>query len=129
MTISLPTRFYLMGILSVFFGMIWGIQMSATSNFTLAPAHGHLNLIGFVLSLAFGTYYALTPAAIGKLAELHFWLHLIVILVMVPGIVMAITQQGELLAKLGSVLALLSIVMFGNLVLRNGVGTGRADPS
>ncbi|MGA9411119.1 MAG: hypothetical protein WBV78_11835 [Roseobacter sp.] len=44
-------------------GMVWGIQMSATNDHSLSPAHGHLNLIGFVMMSVFGAYYALTPLA------------------------------------------------------------------
>jgi hypothetical protein len=103
--------------------MIWGIQMSATHNHLLSPAHGHLNLIGFVTMSIFGTYYALTPkAAEGRLALLHFGLTTGTVLILTPGIALAIIGQSEFLAQIGSVLAVLSMALFVFVVMRNGVG-------
>jgi len=42
-------------------GMTWGIQMSVTHDHTLSPAHGHLNLLGFVAMAVYGPYYAVSP--------------------------------------------------------------------
>ena len=44
-------------------GMLAGIAMGIEQNFTLAPAHAHLNLVGGVLLFLFGLYYRLIPAA------------------------------------------------------------------
>lgn len=104
-------------------GMVWGVQMSATGDFALAPAHGHLNLIGWVTFAIWGLYYVLTPdAAETGLARAHLGLAVLTVLVMVPGIAMAIRESGETLAKVGSVLAILSMALFLVNVLRHGVG-------
>ncbi len=119
----LPTLFFATGAIFAFFGMLWGIQMSASHDHTLSPAHGHLNLIGFVAMSVFGTYYALTPrAASNRLAMVHYGLTIATVLVLIPGIVLAITGQGEAIAKIGSVLAVLSMALFAFVVLRHGVG-------
>jgi hypothetical protein len=56
--------------------------MSATQDHTLSPAHGHLNLIGFVVMTVFGTFYALSPgAAASRLAAIHYWLSLAAVLI------------------------------------------------
>lgn len=123
---SLSSMFFVVGAASALVGMIWGIQMSATHDHTLSPAHGHLNLLGFVGMSIFGTYYALSPsAAASALSKVHFGLALASILLLVPGIVLAITGQGEILAKVGSVLAVLSMVVFGLVVLRHPVTASR----
>jgi cbb3-type cytochrome oxidase subunit 1 len=120
---STATKFFATGAIFALCGMVWGIQMSATHDHTLSPAHGHLNLIGFVAMSVFGTYYALTPrAAVARLAMVHYGMTVATVLVLTPGIVMAITGQGEALAKLGSVLGVLSMMLFAFVVLRNGVG-------
>lgn len=125
---SIATWFFATGALFALCGMIWGIQMSATHDHTLSPAHGHLNLIGFVAMSVFGTYYALTPrAASRRIAAVHYALVVATVLVLTPGIVLAITGQGETLAKLGSVLGVLSMALFGFVVLRNGVGATDAE--
>ncbi len=120
---SIPTWFFATGVLFALAGMIWGIQMSASHDHTLSPAHGHLNLIGFVAMSVFGTYYALTPsAAQSRLAPIHYAITTATVIILVPGIALAITNQGETLAQLGSVLALGSMAWFGYVVLRFGVG-------
>jgi hypothetical protein len=43
----------------VLVGMVWGVVMGATQDFTMAPAHAHLNLLGFVALSIMGTFYAL----------------------------------------------------------------------
>ena len=123
---SIATMFYASGAVFALIGMAWGIQMSASQDHTLSPAHGHLNLIGFVAMSVFGTYYALTPrAAMTRLAVVHYALVVAAVVVLVPGIVLAITEQGAALAKAGSVLAVLAMALFGFTVLRYGVGEAR----
>ena len=120
---STASLFFLFAVLFALTGMAWGIQMSATHDHTLSPAHGHLNLLGFVAMAVFGTFYALSPeAGRSRLAKLHLGLAVLSVVVLVPGIVMAISGSGETLAKIGSVLTLLSMAMFGFVVLKFGVG-------
>lgn len=120
---KLPTLFFVTAVIFALLGMFWGIQMSASHDHTLSPAHGHLNLIGFVAMSVFGSYYALTPrAASNRLATVHYGVTTATVLVLTPGIVLAITGHGETIAKIGSVLAVLSMAIFAYVVLRHGVG-------
>ena len=122
---TIATRFFATGAIFALCGMVWGIVMSATQDHTLSPAHGHLNLIGFVVMTVSGTFYALSPAAAAsKLAGLHYWLSLAAVLAIVPGIVMAISGSGETLAKIGSVLTLAAMALFAFQVVQHGVGGG-----
>lgn len=117
-----PTLFFFCAAIFALIGMVWGIQMSATHDHSLSPAHGHLNLLGFVAMAIFGTYYALAPsAAASRLAWVHFGLSVLSVLVLVPGIVLAISGKGEMLAKLGSVLAVLAMVIFAINILRHRI--------
>lgn len=125
---SISTLFFGTAAFFAICGMVWGIQMSASHDHTLSPAHGHLNLIGFVAMSVFGTYYALTPrAATGALAMVHFVLTTATVLILTPGIVFAITEKGEVLAQIGSILGVLSMALFGFVVMRHGVGDDRAS--
>ena len=93
--------------------MLWGIHMSATTDHSLAPAHARLNLIGWVTMALFGFYYDLVPAAGEKvIATAHCAIATAGLVIIVPGIVMAIREEGEALAKLGSVVTLLSMLIF-----------------
>ena len=118
-----PKLFFTAAAIFALCGMVWGIQMSATHDHSLSPAHGHLNLIGFVMMSVFGTYYALTPyACCSRIARIHFLLNSATVLVLTPGIVLAITGRTEVLAQIGSVLAILSMGLFAFVVLKFGVG-------
>ena len=124
---GLARAFFLVAILAAVCGMIWGIQMSATHDHSLSPAHGHLNLLGWVSCSIFAFYYHLVPEAADRpLARLHFGLVLGSVLILTPGIALAIQNQTELPAKLGSALMLLSMVVFGWIVLREGRSLARA---
>lgn len=127
---GLPFYFFSLGVLSVLIGMVWGIQMSATQDHTLAPAHAHLNLIGWVSFAIFAFYYHLVPgAAAGTLPKVHFALALAGLILIVPGIAMAVQDTGETLAKIGSILTVLSMATFGVIVLRQGLGSKSASPA
>lgn len=118
---NMPALFFLTAGIFALVGMAWGIQMSATQDHSLSPAHGHLNLIGFVVMAVYGTFYALFPAArMSRLCVLHYGVTVAAVVTMVPGIVMAVTGNGETLAKLGSMLALLSMAMFVFVASRQG---------
>ncbi len=120
---SVPTMFLATAAFFVLLGMIWGIQMSATGDHSLSPAHGHLNLVGFVTMSIMGIFYALTPAAAAsKWARPHYFLTVGSVVILVLGIVMALTENGDVLAKTGSVLAVLSLLIFLAMILKFGFG-------
>lgn len=77
--------FFGAGVLCVLVGMGMGMWMGANQNFTLAPVHAHLNLLGFVALSIMGTFYALagdrTPV---RLAWVNLALSLTGVLIMTP---------------------------------------------
>ncbi|HSE75034.1 MAG TPA: hypothetical protein VLB05_11000 [Dongiaceae bacterium] len=119
--------FFFTGTLYVAAGMVWGIVMAATDDHSLYPAHAHLNLIGWVTMALFGIYYHLVPKA-GEhwLAKAHFAVATAGILIMVPGIVVALERSDDTLAKIGSILTLLSMLIFVVNVWRSRMASVRA---
>lgn len=116
-------RFFASGVVLVTAGMIWGLQMAISQDHLLAPAHAHLNLVGWVTFALFGIYYHLTPSAASTtLAQMHFAVALLGVLVMVPGIAIAVSGGTEALAAVGSILTLTSMLIFLVTVLRHGLG-------
>ena len=112
--------FFLTATIYVTIGMLWGIQMSASGDHGMMPAHAHLNLIGWVTMALFGVYYHLVPKAAGHvLAKAHFAIATAGLVIIVPGIIMALQERGEALAKIGSVLTLFSMLLFVFTVFRN----------
>jgi hypothetical protein len=111
--------FFASGVVYVSLGMLWGIQMGIAQDFTLAPAHAHLNLVGFVTMALAGIFYHVTPrAAASPLARVHYALATLGVWMMVPGIVLVLTGQGEGLAIAGSLATLAGMLVFlANLVM------------
>lgn len=115
--------FFLAAVLAVTAGMIWGIQMSISQDHTMAPAHAHLNLVGWATLALFGIYYRLTPQArAGQLPRIHAVIAILGVVLLGPGIAMAISGGTELLAVLGSLASFVSMLIFLYVVFRNGFG-------
>jgi cbb3-type cytochrome oxidase subunit 1 len=73
---NISKAFFITGALWLLIGMALGMHMGASENFTLAPVHAHINLLGFVLMTLFGLSYRLIPALAETLfGRIHFWLH------------------------------------------------------
>ncbi|SHL29229.1 hypothetical protein [Roseibium suaedae] len=112
--------FFVTAILYVIAGMLFGIHMSASQDHSLAPAHAHLNLVGWASMGLFGLYYHCVPkAAEGLLPKIHFIVATIGLWVLIPGIVSAIQGTGDIMAKAGSVLTVVSAVLFLVIVVRS----------
>jgi hypothetical protein len=77
-------------------GMLAGMVMGIQQNFTLAPAHAHLNLIGGVLLFLFGLYYRLVPAAgTTTLAKVQGWLHMIGAILFPAGVAIVLLKGSS----------------------------------
>ena len=83
--------FFAVAPIYVLIGMGFGIYMGATMNFALAPAHAHLNLIGWVTMALYGTFYGLAREASQKLAWTVFWLNNVAATVMFPSLAMVLS--------------------------------------
>ncbi|QFT58324.1 hypothetical protein FIU94_05750 [Sulfitobacter sp. THAF37] len=119
---GLSFYFLVVGVLSALVGMVWGIQMSATHDHGLSPAHGHLNLIGWVSMTLFALYYHAVPAAAdSRLAKVHFAVSVVGLVVLVPGIAIVLSAGTELLAQVGSLVSVAAMLVFLAVVLRNRV--------
>lgn len=108
-------------------GMAIGIVMAAMQNFTVAPAHAHLLLLGWVSTFLYGLFFAACPrAAESGLARWHLLAAHGGVVLMVPGIALVKVgvAAGESLAITGSVLSISGIVLFSGLVF---MLTGETD--
>lgn len=115
--------FLVAAVLCVLVGMGWGIQMAISQDHLMSGAHAHLNLVGWTTMALFGIYYRLTPQAAGTwLARVHAGIAILGVVVMVPGITIAITQGEPGIAAAGAMLTTLSMAIFLVTVLRHGFG-------
>lgn len=78
-------------------GMLAGIAMGVQQDFTLAPAHAHLNLVGGVLLILFGLYRLVPAAGNSPLAKVQGWLY-IAGAILFPAGVAGIVLKGTFIA-------------------------------
>ena len=108
-------------VLLLLIGMLGGVVMGMQENFTLAPAHAHLNLVGGVLLFMFGLYYRLVPAAgQSSLATVQGWLHIIGAVLFPTGIAIVLLKGTSFVFApiLGSLIVIVAVVLFAVIVLR-----------
>ncbi len=116
--------FLVIGPLYLFVGILIGAYMGASGNMALAPAHAHINLLGFTLMMIFGLFYAVFPvASTSRLATAHFWLHQIGALVLLTMLVLLFTNQiteaaMTPVAPLAEVIILVGVLCFFLNVVR-----------
>jgi hypothetical protein len=113
--------YFKVAILLLLVGMAAGIGMAASQNFTIAPAHAHLNLLGFVVTSVYGAYFALFPAkAEGRLPKVILGLHAAGVLVMFPFLSYMLLGNAELepVVALASIVTFIAAAMFAYVVWR-----------
>ena len=110
------------GVLVLLAGMLAGIAMGIQQDFTLAPAHAHLNLIGGVLLFLFGLYYRLVPAAgTTALARVQGWLHMVGAILFPAGVAVVLVKGTAFLAApiVGSLIVVAAMALFTVIVFRS----------
>jgi hypothetical protein len=114
--------FFAFGALCLLHGMVMGMRMGESGDFTLMPAHAHLNLLGWVTMSLYGTFYALTRETLWeKLAWTHFGLSALGVLVMIPSLVMMLSSGNEALeiyVAIGGGISMLGLLVFGYSVAK-----------
>src|ERR1700744_1044859 len=77
--------FFALGVVYVLIGMGWGMHMGEANDFVRAPAHAHLNLLGWVTMALYGIFYALTQKTMSpRLAWANFIVSGLGVVVMIP---------------------------------------------
>ena len=117
----IDSRMMRVGVIFLVLGMIWGIEMGIRQEFSLAPAHAHLNLVGGVLLFVFGLYYRTVPAARDSmLAQWQSWLHIAGAVLFPIGIAIVV-KKGEsfiILPIIGSLVVVAAVILFAVIVFR-----------
>lgn len=121
----LSNSFLRLAVVFILIGVGLGYYMGATQNFTAAPVHAHINLLGWVSMFLYGLFYRANPeAAEGVLPKLHFWVALVGFLIFMPALAIEVLQiQPALpLAHIGLIagptivvigMILFAIIVFG----------------
>lgn len=73
---NIDRLFILTGLAFILAGMVLGLHMGASQDYTLRPVHAHLNLLGFTLMFLYGLAYHVWPRMKqGPLCVVHYGLH------------------------------------------------------
>jgi hypothetical protein len=109
----LPLAFFSAAVLCALAGMVWGAIMGSSQDFTLAPAHAHLNLVGWASLALMGTFYQLSGKG-GRIGWINFALSTTGAVTMTPFIAMKLSgnNSAEIGIIVGSSLAILGMLTF-----------------
>jgi hypothetical protein len=98
---KVSVAFLTVGALCGLAGMLWGGWMGVHEDFLMAPAHAHLNLLGWVTLAIMGLYYSHPPASsAGRLAWVNFILSAGGVIIIIPLLYYLLSHQ-QLGAQIG----------------------------
>jgi cbb3-type cytochrome oxidase subunit 1 len=112
---SLSKRYLILGAIFGVTAMIMGIVMGAKENFSLAPVHAHLNLVGWVALTLYGVVYKIYPEMTqGKLAGIQFWCASLGVIFLVVPLTFLLLGNHKIIPILavGELLTLATLAMF-----------------
>lgn len=97
-------------------GLVVGLGMGMTQNFSLMPAHAHTNLAGFVVLFLFGLAYQAFPAmAAHRLARVQAWSAVLGAVVFAAGLMVKYglhDERYEPVIVVGSLIFFASVLLF-----------------
>lgn len=101
-------------------GMMLGIQMGIAQDFTLAPAHAHLNLLGWVTMALYGLYHRGIARPSQMAAAIQAATGAVGACLMSGGLALYLgfgVEGGFAAVVVGSLLSLTSMLMFLGIVI------------
>jgi len=115
---SVSRKFLILGSIYLLIGIPIGMYMGAAEDFTLAPLHAHLNLLGFVLSILFAlSYRVFEEMGKHRFAGWHFILHLLGTVVVLIFLAFLLTGNISNPATIGPVILIFELMVFLGVVL------------
>lgn len=115
-------RFLKIAVIYLVAGVSLGFVMGMKHQFTLAPVHAHINLLGWASLALAGLIYHLYPAAAAtRLARIHFWLHNIGLPVFMVALAFMLSgnEAFDPLVGVGATITVLGMIVFAANVLIN----------
>ena len=109
----LSLAFFTTAALCALAGMTWGIMMATSGDFTMAPAHAHLNLLGWATLGLMGAFYGVAGERAPKtLGWLNFGLSTLGVVIMVPSLAMLLAGHPNVVIKIAPMFALAGMIAF-----------------
>jgi hypothetical protein len=104
-------------------GMSWGIAMAISHDHSTAPAHAHLNLLGWISLFAMGLFYQRQPHLDRSriaIIQVACWALASITLAAGIGLIYAVSPKAEPIAAISSIVLLADMLLFAWLVVRSG---------
>lgn len=98
-----------------------GLQMSITENHNVIGAHAHINLVGWVTSALFGTYFALNTAkAALSIARIQFFIHVVGTAAMTGSLYLLLQGNTAMvpIVAISSIVVAIGVLIFAYLVFK-----------
>ena len=109
----LDTKFLFLAALALTAGVGMGIYMGIAHDFSLAPVHAHMNLVGWASLALFGLTYRAYPELQERWpAKLHFTLGAPAAILFPIGIYLAIHHQQPLLGIAAALVWAVGVLLF-----------------
>jgi len=112
---KLPLAFFATAAVFALTGMMWGVKMGIADNFTEAPAHAHLNLVGWASMALMGAFYGYAgDRAPARLGWANYAVSTVAVVIMVPSLAILLAGGGKINPAVisGSLLALVGMALF-----------------
>jgi hypothetical protein len=96
--------------------------MAMSQDHSVAPAHAHINLLGWVSLFLIGIYYRLHPALDAtRLALIQVWVWIVGTIVLTAGVTAIYLGNpgAEPAAAIGSIIVFLDLLLFAFLLFRS----------
>jgi hypothetical protein len=121
----LSNTFLRLAIVFALIGVAIGYGMGASEDHTLAPAHAHINLLGWVSMFLYGLFYRAFPqAASGVLPKVHFWSAVLGFVIMLPALAikLMVIPGLETVSMIGLIagptLVVVGMILFAVIIFR-----------
>ena len=108
-------QFFTLAIVMGILGMMLGLSMAMSHDHAEMPVHAHTMVAGWLMSAVFGFFYHLFPAARqNKLANIHFWIHAVSVIVLVVSLyfVLAGNDAIEPVTAVSSIIFFIGMLLF-----------------
>lgn len=128
----IDTFCFLTAALAALTGMSLGIYMGLSQDFTLAPAHAHLNLLGWVTMALYGLYHRGTSRGAGRLGWAQVGCGAAGFPLMAGGLGFVLATGNHAAADViiaGALMSLLGMVLFLAVVVTGMVSDANAIPA
>jgi len=126
----ITVAFFGAAVLYALAGMVLGMMMGASNDHTLAPVHGHMNLLGWASLALMGAFYGLAgDRAPPRLAWLNFGVSNLGNLITLPLLAMLLKGDASVIRfmPVGEVLLVLGMLIFGVAVAKVAARTPPAE--